>query len=474
MVLPRLAARLIPSCALRRPLTAVLLLIVSTAGAQSLPPPPRPVSLVQALELARAHYPRLQAKTAQVQAAQAEIQQVRTQRLPSVRLSQQVSYGTINGAAGTILPYGTVIPTTGGAAAANSSDAVFGSVSTAYAEWSPVTFGQYGAQLDRARATAEYAVADADNEWFGQQVRVAQTYLELLAVQNLRAVRQKNLSRVLTLKKTITRLTLNGLRPGVDSTQAAAEVSQARLSLVEARELEAERQTRLSTLLGQPGQRWQPDTTFNRHLPAADMAALAPAEHPALRLQQRAIGLNQARETILRRSYRPRLALLGGTWGRGTGVGADGRYDYGVTGAAPTRFNYAVGVGLVFDLLDLPRLRAQGRAEGFRTQALQQDLRQQQLELSNQQLLAAERIGLAAERVRESPVQLAAAAQAYRQKLALYHAGLATITDLTQALYNLQKAEQDQALTVNNAWQALLLQAAGTGDFSLFQTRLNP
>ena len=49
MVLPRLAARLFPSCALRRPLTAALLLIASTAGAQS--PLPRPNVPKQAVEV---------------------------------------------------------------------------------------------------------------------------------------------------------------------------------------------------------------------------------------------------------------------------------------------------------------------------------------------------------------------------------------------------------------------------------------
>ena len=47
MVLPRLAARLFPSCALRRPLTAALLLVASTAGAQA--PLPRPNAPEQAV-----------------------------------------------------------------------------------------------------------------------------------------------------------------------------------------------------------------------------------------------------------------------------------------------------------------------------------------------------------------------------------------------------------------------------------------
>jgi len=131
-------------------------------------------------------------------------------------------------------------------------------------------------------------------------------------------------------------------------------------------------------------------------------------------------------------------------------------------------------VGLVFDVLDWPRLRAQARAENLRTQGLQAEYRQQQVELSSQATLAEQRLALAADRARESPLQLAAARQVYRQKLALYNAGLATVVDVTQALYGLQQAEQDQVLTANAAWQAVLLQTAAAGDFAFFFTHLQP
>lgn len=434
--------------------------------------PPRPLSLPEALELARQNAPHLQAKAYQVRAAEADITQAKTQRLPSVRLSGQVSYGSTNAVAGTILPIGTVIPTTGTLAGVNSYNAVFGSMGTALAEWSPVTFGQYPAQLARAEAARGYAQADADSEWFTQQLRVAQTYLDLLATQSLRQVREQDVRRVGTLKKTITRLARNGLRPGVDSTLARATEAQSRLALVGAREQEADRQARLSTLLGQPGRTWQPDTLYNRALPPALVPP--PANHPTLGLQQRAVDLGQAREIIIRRSYRPRLLLLGATWGRGSGIGYNGQTDYGLNGAAPTRFNYALGVGLVFDVLDWPRLRAQAQAENLRTQGLQAEYRQQQVELLSQATLAEQRLALAADRARESPLQLAAARQVYRQKLALYNAGLATVVDVTQALYGLQQAEQDQVLTANATWQAVLLQTAAAGDFSFFFTHLKP
>lgn len=449
-----------------------MLLLTSPLSHAQVPAAGRPLSLKEALELARTQAPHLQAKAYQVQAAGADIAQTKTQRLPSVRLSGQVSYGSTNAVAGTMLPVGTIIPSSGSLSGVNSYNAVFGSMGTALAEWSPVTFGQYPAQRARAEAARGYAQADAENELFTQQLRVAQTYLDLLATQSLRRVREQDVRRVAVLNKTITRLALHGLRPGVDSTLARATAAQSQLALIAAREQEADRQARLSTLLGQPGATWQPDTLYNQTLPPT----LAPpaATHPTLGLQQRAVELGQARETVIRRQYRPRLSLLGATWGRGSGLGYNGSTDYGLGGATPTRFNYAVGVGVVFDLLDWPRVQAQAKAENLRTQGLQAEYRQQQLELSNQAMLAQQRLQLAAERARQAPLQLTAARQAYRQKLALYNAGLATVVDLTQALYGLQQAEQDQVLTANAAWQAVLLQTAAAGDFSFFFTHVTP
>ncbi|WP_426491318.1 TolC family protein [Hymenobacter sp. 102] len=456
-------------------LLVALLLTGPVSQAQQRPVHPaagRPLSLNEALDLARTQAPHLQAKAYQVQAAEADIAQTKTQRLPSVRLSGQVSYGSTNAVAGTMLPVGTIIPSSGSLSGVNSYNVVFGSMGTALMEWSPVTFGQYPAQRARAEAARDYAQADADNELFTQQLRVAQTYLDLLATQSLRQVREQDVHRVSILKKTITRLALHGLRPGVDSTLARAAEAQSKLALVSAQEQEADRQARLSTLLGQPGATWQPDTLYNRTLPPA----LVPptATHPTLDLQQRAVDLGKARETVIRRQYRPRLSLLGATWGRGSGLSYNGTTDYGLGGAAPTRLNYAVGVGVVFDLLDWPRLQAQAQAENLRTQGLQAEYRQQQLELSNQATLAEQRLQLAAERARQAPLQLAAARQAYRQKLALYNSGLATVVDVTQALYGLQQAEQDQVLTANAAWQAVLLQTAAAGDFSFFFTPVTP
>jgi hypothetical protein len=61
-----------------------------------------------------------------------------------------------------------------------------------------------------------------------------------------------------------------------------------------------------------------------------------------------------------------------------------------------------------------------------------------------------------------------AASDAYLQRSVLYKNGLTTIVEVTQALYTLNRAETDRDISNNNVWQALLLKAAASGDFSLF------
>jgi len=45
---------------------------------------------------------------------------------------------------------------------------------------------------------------------------------------------------------------------------------------------------------------------------------------------------------------------------------------------------------------------------------------------------------------------------------------LTDLTDLTQILYTLNRAEIDRDITNNNVWQSYLLKVAATGNFDLF------
>src|SRR5690606_22926084 len=73
---------------------------------------------------------------------------------------------------------------------------------------------------------------------------------------------------------------------------------------------------------------------------------------------------------------------------------------------------------------------------------------------------------------KEAPVQVNAAREAYHRQTVLYENGLTDLNTVTQALYALVRAEADRDIAYNNVWQALLLKAAATGDFGLFEDQL--
>jgi outer membrane protein TolC len=89
-------------------------------------------------------------------------------------------------------------------------------------------------------------------------------------------------------------------------------------------------------------------------------------------------------------------------------------------------------------------------------------------QLQAQLALSDTRIKNALDNYQEAPIQLKAASDAYLQKSVLYKNGLATIVDVTTALFTVNRAEADRDIANSNVWQALLFKAAASGDFSLF------
>ncbi|HSD08265.1 MAG TPA: hypothetical protein VLC96_13535, partial [Flavobacterium sp.] len=86
-------------------------------------------------------------------------------------------------------------------------------------------------------------------------------------------------------------------------------------------------------------------------------------------------------------------------------------------------------------------------------------------ELKSQLNFANDKIKITLENYAEAPIQVNAAQRAYIQKSTLYKNGL---TDLTQTMFTLNRAEIDRDIINNNVWQSYLLKVAATGNFDLF------
>jgi outer membrane protein TolC len=436
------------------------------------------LTLPQALQIVLAKQEILKAKTFYAQSAAQGITTAKRDGLPDFSLSIQQSYGTSNGLNGLTsgLPGETTI-TSGPVSGSQNWNAAFASYYTSNINWNLFSFGLQRAHVADARGAYQREQADLDNEKFQQQIRVAGAYLSLLSAQRLHYSLKVNLYRVTRLRDVILQRTKFGLNPGVDSSIVNSELSKARIAIFDAINYEQSQEAALAMQLGITNQHFVLDSSFVAGIPA-DLSGATTAGisgNPQLAYLATRVASNKLSTNFLSRSKFPRIIFFGTIQGRGSGFGtgysASNLNDFSdsyLHGINPVRVNYLVGIGVSWSLTNLSRVSAQIKSQELNTQGLASEYRYQETNLVNQLEQGRKQLINTLDKYRQTPLQLKAANDAYAQKKMLYMNGLTNIVDVTQTLYNLNRAETDRDIASNAVWQSLLFISASSGDLKLF------
>lgn len=437
------------------------------------------LTLKDAVQTAMNNYATIRAKANYVNASRASVKGAQRDALPNLSVSAQQDYGTVNGTTGPLYGFnGLSVSSSGPALPHQNWNAAFGALYLANINWDFYAFGKAKEKIKVYQQALARDASDLEQEKFQQQVRVAAAYLNLLAAQRLTISQQKNLDRAIAFQQVVTTRAKNGLNAGVDSSLANAEVSNAKTALTNAKDYEQEQANQLAQLMGVPATNsFTLDTLFIARIPSAmyDTSKLPFESHPLLQYYKRRIDLSNEQAKYLRTFNYPTFSLFGIVQDRASGFDA----DYGTAnpngytksywdGISPTRGNYLVGVGVTWNLTSPLRVKQQVLSQQWTSRALQDEYDLIDQRLKAQDTLAQSKIQNALNNYREAPIQVKAASDAYLQKTVMYKNGLSNIVDVTQALFTLNRAETNRDIAYNNVWQALLLKAAATGDFSLF------
>lgn len=433
--------------------------------------------LKDALSTALTHYGTIKAKESYAKASEAGVTQARRDYLPNFSLSAQQDYGTINGQNGPSYGLGGLgVASSGPSFDRQNWNAAFGALYLANVNWDFFTFGRIKEKVKLAKQVLNRDERDLDQEKFQHQIRVSAAYLNLLAAQRLTKSQEKNLQRAITFKNTAVIRASNGLIAGVDSSLAKAEVSNAKIALTKAKDLEQEQANKLGTLMGITVTDLLVDTASITRIPAElySDSTLSSKKHPVLQYFENRIAVSNEQVKLFRKSYYPTFSLFGVMQGRGSGFSAAYAQNQSAytknyaDGVNPVRGNYLLGAGMVWNLTSILRVHPQVRAQEYLSQGLKDEYEQVNQQLEAQLALANTKLKNALDNYNEAPIQVKAASDAYLQKSTLYKNGLTTIVDLTQALFTLNRAETDRDIAYNNVWQALLLKSAALGNFDLF------
>lgn len=440
-----------------------------------------PLLLSDAIRNGVNNYQSIQAKQNYYNSSKELVQNVRNEYLPNIIGGIQDAYGTVNGQYGP-LSIGSVagVSSSGPAFPTQSWNAAFGAQYVVNTNWEVFSFGRLKSRVAAYQARANTDSADVVQEQFVQSVKIADAYLNLLITQRLIDNAKANLNRAIAVQQVVILKAKNGLIAGVDSSIVNAEVSSARIAILDAEGREQEQRNRLAQVLNAAPVEYNLDTAFFfKQIPLLFNSEYKIEQNPQVQFYQSRVAASEKYADFLKKSIIPGVNLFGIVQTRGSGFDYNYSPDYKDRfskslwdGINPTRTNYVAGVSIAWNIMSLAKIKHQVTAQHFLSKGYANETDLISTQLKDQLVLADERISNTLQRFREVPVQYKAAADAYLQKSVLYKNGLTDIVDLQQALFALNKAETDVSISYINVWQALLLKAAASGDFNLFLSQI--
>src|SRR6202012_3388882 len=144
------------------------------------------LSLKEAEQIALANYGTIKAKANQLNASKSFLNETRTEQLPNVSVSAQNDYGTVNGQNGPLYGYsGLSVASSGPVLGQQNWQASFGALYLGNVSWDFFAFGKVRERIKVQGQVVSRDASDLEQEKFQHQIRVASTYLNLLAAQQL-------------------------------------------------------------------------------------------------------------------------------------------------------------------------------------------------------------------------------------------------------------------------------------------------
>jgi adhesin transport system outer membrane protein len=428
---------------LKRCLCILLLLVTDAANAQQ---SPATVTLKQLLNSINQKAPTLITDSAAIRIRQAQAAEVRNNWLPDLTLNYQTDIGTANNTTGPYFGFGIIPSSSGGIHSTNVTTTLTDNLGIAALNWEVYNFGKYGAENKVANSDVKVQQNQFAQSKYDLQAYTISNYLQLLRLQDFLDIQSRNIQRTTEIRRSIESLAKSGVRAGVDTSIAEAELSKARLNYIELNDQLKQVQLQLSSVSGLPYQSIVPDTTVELSLINQPSAYLFPsdtADHPIINYYKSVYQDNLQRENLVKKQYNPKISLEAAAWGRGSSVDAEGNYNSLGSGYGFDRSNYLVGIGISYNLFDLRRKQLKLRTQRASTDYAYKKLQEQQQLLSVSANQADVEMQTAQDRLKEIPKQLKAANDGYRQKLSLYKNGLTDIIELDAALNILYRAETD-------------------------------
>ncbi|HEY9758541.1 MAG TPA: TolC family protein [Oculatellaceae cyanobacterium] len=427
-------------------------------------------SLSAAVDTAVRNYPTLRNVQAHYNRTSAEVSLARTAYLPSFDLLAQEIRSTTNNIPGTIFPQPlNVIPMqTGEANDTSTFKSVFASNYGVNISWLVYDWGQRRAKVTVARSQQSQANANIRLTELDVAAAAAEAYLGTVEARETIKAQQATVDRMQAWNLVVHTLVDKGLRPGVDSSRADADLSFAKISLIDAERAAELASVDLAESMGIAGVDVGIDDTPWVKRPAKDsiFRVATPEAHPLAILRAAEVSTAHSEVVSVQKMYRPRLWFHSGIWARGSGIRVN---EHPVLdGTLPQNANYVAGLGIDFPILNYYPIKARerGARETEVAQRANYDLVIQQL--TQKDARARVLLDKAKRLAEETPVLVKAARDNELKASERYRVGLSNVMEVAEAQRILQNALVQDSVAQVRIWRALLATAYAHGDIKPF------
>lgn len=430
------------------------------------------ITLEQILQLIDQYEPSLQTESSSIAIREMEQVQVAQSRLPDLNLIYQANVGSNNNVPGPYFGFGLVPTNNAGIRADSDYSATATNLGIAAFQWEFFNFGRYGAQDDLAEAARITQTERFGKKRYDVRSYAINHYLHLIRYQELREIQTQSVQRTEDIRQSIWALVKSGIRAGVDTSLADAEISRARLRGIEMDNIRNQHQIALAAMTGLDPSQIQTDSNMvyrlSNSIPRDKGKDENQAIHPWIAYRQAKLKQEEQRAVLINKSFRPKLFLSAALWGRAASVNYLGNYESLSRGIGLQRGNYLVGVGISYNIFDITRKSTQKNVQHAQVQQETMQLREAEVQLNAHKQRARADVAIAQRRLDELPRQVNAARAAYSQKFALYKNGLTDIVDVNIAQNLLYEAEHNSIDAKFGYYQALWRQAVAENQLDQF------
>jgi adhesin transport system outer membrane protein len=457
--------------AITRRVTIIMVLISFTAYAQS-----QTITLRALLNSLSTNNDLLKAYSSQVQARQAAVKVAAADRIPQLNTIYQGTIGSDNNVSGPYFSMGILPSVTSGVRSYSDLSAASGNTALVGVNWEAINFGRYKAEKDLAKADLTVQNDMLTRSQYDLSGLAAAYYLEILRQYELELINEDNVNRLQQLLTSVNSLVVNGIRPGVDTAIASAELSKSLIGLYESQKTLAQTQVQISNLTHLAPPAIVADTAAEAKIIKQGEAFAANAvvdtlHHPDIVYYSSLYDQSRAQLKLDKNRFYPRVFLDADAWSRGSSLNSLGDYDNLGAGFYPQRLDYFLGLTFTYDIMNIVHKRLASNVSKYQSEASAHQLQQAKDDINQSYQQALLESNYQLKRLNETGHQLHSATLAYQQQGNLYQNGLSSIIDLDIALSYFIQARKDYADAKISYMRSVLNYSLVTNSFnSLVQT----